>query len=121
MPTALQGGSLANASDNDGAKHYQNSAALPYFYAPHHHFSFLISNSSEGFIRSQDCPRSLPFPIEACMEKPIKDALLFEKTKNGLTQQMMIQILFFICVPVFSALVLLLFSATYFAANDPHH
>ncbi len=55
------------------------------------------------------------------MEKTIKDALLFEKTKNGLTQQMMIQILFFICVPVFSALVLLLFSATYFAANDPHH
>lgn len=55
------------------------------------------------------------------MEKTIKDALLFEKTKNGLTQQMMIQILLFICVPVFSALVLLLFSATYFAANDPHH
>ena len=70
------------------------------------HFSFLISNSSEAFIRNQDCPRSLPFPIEACMEKTIKDALLFEKTKNGLTQQMMIQILFFICVPVFSALVL---------------
>jgi len=46
MPTALQGGSLANASDNDGAKHYQNSAALPYFYAPHHHFAFLISNFS---------------------------------------------------------------------------
>ena len=55
------------------------------------------------------------------MEKTIKDALLFEKTKNGLTQQMMIQILLFICVPVFSALVLLLLSATYFAANDPHH
>ena len=55
------------------------------------------------------------------MEKNIKDALLFEKTKNGLTQQMMTQILLFICVPVFSALVLLLFSATYFAANDPHH
>lgn len=34
---------------------------------------------------------------------------------------MMIQILLFICVPVFSALVLLLLSATYFAANDPHH
>jgi len=37
---------IANASDNDGAKHYQNSAALPYFYAPHHHFAFFISNFS---------------------------------------------------------------------------
>ena len=34
------------------------------------------------------------------MEKTIKDALLFEKTKNGLTQQMMTQILLFICVPL---------------------
>ena len=34
------------ARDDDGAKRYQNSAALPYFYAPHHHFAFLISNSS---------------------------------------------------------------------------
>ena len=64
MPTALQGGSLANASDNDGAKHYQNSAALPYFYAPHHHFAFLISNFS--FKRNfhpqarGSTPRSLP-------------------------------------------------------------
>ena len=28
------------------AKRYQNSAALLYFYAPHHHFAFLISNFS---------------------------------------------------------------------------
>ena len=28
------------------AKRYQTSAALPYFYAPHHHFAFLISNFS---------------------------------------------------------------------------
>jgi len=34
------------ARDDDGAKRYQNSAALPYFYAPHHHFAFLISNFS---------------------------------------------------------------------------
>ena len=27
-------------------KHYRNFAALPYFYAPHHHFAFLISNFS---------------------------------------------------------------------------
>ena len=34
------------ARDDDGAKRYQNSAAPPYFYAPHHHFAFLISNFS---------------------------------------------------------------------------
>ena len=30
-----------NAFDDGGAKRYQNSAALPYFYAPHHHSSLL--------------------------------------------------------------------------------
>ena len=44
--TVLQGRSLGYARDDDGAKRYQNSAALPYFYAPHHHFAFLISNFS---------------------------------------------------------------------------
>ena len=37
---------LGYARNDDGAKRYQNSAALPCFYAPHHHFSFLISNFS---------------------------------------------------------------------------
>ena len=37
---------LGYARDDDGAKRYQNSAAFPYFYAPHHHFAFLISNFS---------------------------------------------------------------------------
>ena len=36
---------------DDGAKCYQNSAALHYFYAPHHHFSFLIPHSNKAFIR----------------------------------------------------------------------
>uniref|UniRef100_UPI00402A36C3 hypothetical protein n=1 Tax=Dialister sp. TaxID=1955814 RepID=UPI00402A36C3 len=44
--TAVQERSLGYARDDDSAKHYQNSAALPYFYAPHHHFAFLISNFS---------------------------------------------------------------------------
>lgn len=26
-------------------RQYQTSAALPYFYAPHHHFAFLLSRS----------------------------------------------------------------------------
>ena len=29
-----------------GHRQYLYSAALPYFYAPHHHFAFLISNFS---------------------------------------------------------------------------
>jgi hypothetical protein len=31
-------------SQTFGHRHYFYAAALPYFYAPHHHFSFLISN-----------------------------------------------------------------------------
>ena len=44
--TVLQGRFLDYARDDDGAKRYQNFAALLYFYAPHHHFAFLISNFS---------------------------------------------------------------------------
>ena len=46
MLTVLQGGSLGYARDDNGTKRYQNSAALPYFYAPHHHSSLLTPNSS---------------------------------------------------------------------------
>ena len=35
------------------ASPYLYSAVLPYFYAPHHHFAFLISHSSEAFARNQ--------------------------------------------------------------------
>ena len=42
---------LGCASDDDGAKRYQNSAALPYFLrrTTISHFSFLISHSNEAF------------------------------------------------------------------------
>ena len=46
--------------------HYLYFAALPYFYAPHHHFSFLISHSIEAFKRNQGAstPQGLtPNPI----------------------------------------------------------
>ena len=39
--TAVQERSLGCAFDDDGAKCYQNFAALSYFDAPHHHFSLL--------------------------------------------------------------------------------
>ena len=35
------------------ASPYLYSTVLPYFYAPHHHFAFRISNSSEAFARNQ--------------------------------------------------------------------
>ena len=38
-------------------RHYLYSAALLYFYAPHHHFSFLISHSIEAFNRNQGAAR----------------------------------------------------------------
>ena len=48
-------------------RHYLYSAALLYFYATHHHFSFLISHSIEAFNRNQGAARPMslpPFPIK---------------------------------------------------------
>ena len=39
----------ARLRQGNGAKRYYNSAALLYFYAPHHHFAFLISNFSFNY------------------------------------------------------------------------
>ena len=43
-------------------RHYLYSAALLYFYAPHHHFSFLISHSIEAFNRNQGAVRPMDLP-----------------------------------------------------------
>ena len=53
--TVLQGRSLGYARDNDGAKRYQNFAALHYFLhrTTIPNFSLLISHSSETFKRNQ--------------------------------------------------------------------
>jgi len=50
------------ARDDDGAKRYQNSAALPYFYAPHHHFAFLIQARLSPTIKGQHVPWANPAP-----------------------------------------------------------
>ncbi len=62
-------------------------AALPYFYAPHHHSSFLIPHSSKAFIHNQwtEPPKGLTpnTPIVAfpssCYTKIIQ---LIEKESN---------------------------------------
>ena len=41
-----------------GHRRHLYSTALLYFYVPHHHFSFLISHSSEAFNRNQGAVRS---------------------------------------------------------------
>uniref|UniRef100_UPI0040273DE1 hypothetical protein n=1 Tax=Dialister sp. TaxID=1955814 RepID=UPI0040273DE1 len=48
--TAVQERSLGYARDDDSAKHYQNSAALPHFMRRPtiSHFSFLISHLIKG-------------------------------------------------------------------------
>ena len=66
--TILQERSLGYARDDDGAKRYQSSAALPYFYAPHHHFAFLISNFS--FKRSFH-PQSTGIPPKGLTLNPL--------------------------------------------------
>ena len=43
-------------------RHDLYSAALLYFYAPHHHFSFLISHSIEAFNRNQGAAHPMGLP-----------------------------------------------------------
>ena len=51
--TGVQERSRASLGMTIRGEQFYKKAALLYFYAPHHHFSFLISHSSEAFIHNQ--------------------------------------------------------------------
>ena len=54
---------ISRLRPSGGAKRYQNSAAFLYFYAPHHHFAFLIQAKLSNVIKGQPVPRARPGPF----------------------------------------------------------
>ena len=48
-------------------RHYLYSAALLYFYAPHHHFSFLIQSRLSTAIKGQHALWASPLPHQKAM------------------------------------------------------